>query len=202
MTEKEQLDRNFKIVYTTLWPVFNFLFPLRVIGKENIPEGPVVICPNHTKWNDPFCIAFAFTKRFPMRAIAKAEILKWPIVGPVLGWAGVFGVDRGNADIKAVKTALKYLKDGSKLLVFPEGTRVHEGESADAKAGAALFATRTNTPLLPVYIKPAKKLFSRTSVVIGTPYMPEFEGRKATAEELQKIAVDLMERVRRLGEAA
>ena len=79
---------------------------------------------------------------------------------------------------------------------------MHEGESADAKAGAALFATRTNTPLMPVYIKPGKSLFSRTCVVIGKPYMPEFEGRKATAEELQKIAVDLMERVRRLGEAA
>ena len=201
MTAKERLDRNFNVLYTILWPIFHVLFPMRVIGWENIPDGPVVICPNHTKWNDPFYIAFAFTKRFPMRAMAKAEIIRWPIVGPVLAWAGVFGVERGSADVKAVKTALKHLKEGSKLLLFPEGTRVHDGEQADAKTGAALFATRSNVPLLPVFIQPGKRLFHRTCIVIGTPYMAEYEGRKPTTEELQTIADDLMVRVHQLGEA-
>lgn len=195
MTEKERIDRNFYVLYTILWPIFHFLFPMKVIGRENIPQGPVVICPNHTKWNDPFYVAFAFTKRFPMRAMAKAEIIRWPIVGPALAWAGVFGVDRGNTDVKAVKTALKHLKDGSKLLLFPEGTRVQDGEQADAKTGAALFATRTGSPLLPVYIQPGKRLFRRICVVIGEPYMPEYEGRKATSEELQAIADNLMDRI-------
>lgn len=201
MTEKEHIDRNFHILYSILWPILNFFFPLRAVGRENIPDGAAVICPNHTAWNDPFYVVFAFTKRFPMRAMAKAEIIRWPIVGPILAWAGVFGVERGNADVKAVKTAMKHLKDGSKLLIFPEGTRVHEGENADAKAGAALFATRCNVPLLPVYIQPGRRLFHRTCVVIGKPYMPEFEGRKATSEELQAIANNLMVRVHQLEEA-
>ena len=197
---KEQLDRNFRRLYAGLYPFFRILYPWKVIGHENIPEGAVVICPNHTYWNDPFCVAFAFGKNFVMRAMAKMEIMSWPIAGPVLGKCGVFFVDRGNADLKAARQAMKALKEGSKLLMFPEGTRVQEGESVEAKAGAALFATRTGCPLLPVYISTKKKVFRPTTVVIGKPYYPQIAGRKATNEELQTIAADLMERVRALGE--
>jgi 1-acyl-sn-glycerol-3-phosphate acyltransferase len=95
---------------------------------------------------------------------------------------------------------LRCLKENRKLLMFPEGTRVQEGENVEAKAGAALFATRTGSPLLPVYIPAKKNLFRPTTVVIGKPYYPQIAGRKATNEELQSIAADLMERVRALGE--
>ena len=132
--------------------------------------------------------------------MAKIQIMRVPVIGWLLSRAGVFGVDRGNADMKAVRTALKFLKDGDKLLMFPEGTRVHEGENVEAKTGAALFATRTGAPLLPVYVQSRKKLFRRNVVVIGEPYHPHYEGRRPTAEELQDIAHEVMERVRLLGE--
>jgi len=199
---KEQIDRNFKRLYTFLHPIFRVIYPWKVVGRENIPEGACVICPNHTYWNDPFCVVFAFGKQFVMRAMAKMEIMKWPVVGPVLGKCGVFGVDRGNTDMKAARQAMKSLKEGSKLLMFPEGTRVHEGESVDAKAGAALFATRCNVPLLPVYINNSKKLFKCSTVVVGKPYVPTYEGRKASSEELQTIAHELQQRIYALEEAA
>ena len=190
----------FGILYTILWPVFKFVYPVKAIGRENIPEGSVVICPNHTSAIDPLYVVFAFGRKYPMWAMAKQEVMKWPVVGWILGKAGVFGVDRGNADLKAAKTALRCLKENRKLLMFPEGTRVQEGENVEAKAGAALFATRTGSPLLPVYIPAKKKLFRPTTVVIGKPYYPQIAGRKATTEELQAIAADLMERVHALGE--
>jgi len=198
--EDQVKDRWFHFLYAVIWPVFNLFRPVHAVGRENIPEGPVVICPNHTSMGDPFYAAFAFGWKFPMRAIAKIEIMRIPFVGWILGKAGVFGIDRGNADMKAVKTALKVLKDGNKLLLFPEGTRVHEGEDVAAKTGAAMFATRTGTPLLPVYIPRKKKWFSRNVVVIGEPYQPVFAGRKPTSEELDTITADLMARVRKLGE--
>lgn len=190
----------FRLLYTVVHPFFTFFHPVKAIGRENVPDGAVVICPNHTTASDPLYIVFAFGKNCPMWAMAKQQVMKWPVVGWILGKAGVFGVDRGAADMKAAKTALRCLKENRKLLIFPEGTRVQEGENVDAKAGAALFATRSGAPLLPVYIEPRKKLFKPTTVVIGKPYHPQFEGRKASAEELQAIAGDLMERVRALGE--
>ena len=71
-----------------------------------------------------------------------------------------------------------------------------------AKTGAAMFATRTGAPLLPVYIRQQKRAFSRSVVVIGEPYYPNFAGRKPTAEELDAITQELMDRVHALKEAA
>lgn len=190
----------YHLLYNIIWPFFTLAHPVKAIGRENIPEGAAVICPNHTKASDPFFVVFAFGRKYTMQAIAKKEIMKVPVIGWLLGKAGVFGVDRGSADMKAVKTALSCLKEGRKLLVFPEGTRVQEGESVEAKGGAALFATRTGTPLLPVYIPTKRKWFRSVTVVIGEPYYPKIAGRKATAEELQSISNDLMLRVRALGE--
>ena len=198
--ENRRMDRWFRFLYAVIWPFFNLMRPLRVHGREHIPEGAAVICPNHTTIGDPFYVVFAFGWRYPMRAMAKIQIMQVPFIGWILSKAGVFGVDRGHADMKAVKTALKFLKDGSKLLMFPEGTRVHQGEDVAAKTGAAMFSTRTGVPLLPVYIQPKKKLFRRNDVVIGEPYYPQFEGRKPTADELDGITRELMDRIHKLGE--
>ena len=197
---RRQMDAMFHFLYAVIWPFFNLFRPVKAIGREHIPDGPAVICPNHTTAADPFYVVFAFGHKYPMRAMAKIQIMRIPLIGWLLSKAGVFGVDRGAADMKAVKTALKVLKEGDKLLMFPEGTRVHEGEHVEAKTGAALFAARTGVPLLPVYIQPNKRAFRFNTVVIGEPYKPTFAGRKPTAEELQTIAHDLLDRVHALGE--
>ena len=197
---KRRMDWFFHLLYIIVWPYFRLIHPLRVEGRENIPEGPAVICPNHTTAGDPFYVVFAFGYKRPMRAMAKVQIMRVPFIGWILGKAGVFGVDRDTTDLKAVRTSMKFLKEGDKLLMFPEGTRVHDGEDVQAKVGAALFATRAGVPLLPVYIQRKKRRFRRNTVVIGEPYYPEYQGRKPSTEELQEIAQELMDRVRVLGE--
>lgn len=197
---KRRMDWFFHVLYIIIRPYFWLIHPVRAIGRENIPEGPAVICPNHSTAGDPFYVVFAFGYRWPMRAMAKVEIMRVPFIGWILSKAGVFGVDRGTTDVKAVRTAMKFLKEGDKLLMFPEGTRVRGNEDVEAKVGAALFATRTGVPLLPVYIQRKKRRFRRNTVVIGEPYYPEYEGRKPSEEELQVMARELMGRVKALGE--
>ena len=193
-------DRFYGMLYAVIWPFFNLFHPVKAIGRENIPEGSALICPNHTKASDPFFVLFAFRRKHIMRAMAKAEIMRVPVIGWLLGKAGVFGVERGSADINAVKTALRVLKEGYKLLMFPEGTRVGEGESVEAKTGAAMFAVRTGSPIIPVYIPAKKRWFRPTPVVIGQPYYPQVAGRKGTSEEYRAISDELMKRIHTLGE--
>lgn len=200
--EDRRKDRWFRFLYVVIGIYYNLIHPVRAIGRENIPEGAAVICPNHTTAGDPFYVVFAFGIRWPLRAMAKIQIMRVPVIGWILSRAGVFGVDRGHNDMKAVRTALKELKAGNKLLMFPEGTRVHEGEDVAAKTGAAMFATRTGAPLLPVYITPKKRRFRPTTVVIGEPFTPRFEGRRPTSQELEAITEELMDRVRALKERA
>ena len=193
-------DRIYRVLYAILWPVFHLLYPIRVSGRENIPDGPAIICPNHTNAIDPFFVVFAFRRRHILRAMAKAELMRIPVLGWILRQIGAFGVERGAADIGAVKTSLRILKEGRKLLMFPEGTRVSEGESVEAKTGAAMFSTRAGVPIVPVYVEAHKRLFRTNRVAIGQPFMPVTAGRKGTAEEYRAIADDLMERIYALEE--
>ena len=71
-----------------------------------------------------------------------------------------------------------------------------EGERLPGKTGAAMLAIRTGVPILPVYITPERKLFQRTKVYIGEPYMPFTEKRRANAEDYERVTEDIMEHIR------
>lgn len=197
------MNRWYTALYYIIYPFFNLFHPCRAIGRENLPEGGALVCANHTKASDPFFIVFAFGLKNRVCAMAKAELLRVPIIGPLLHKAGVFGIDRGKADVGAIKTAMKLLKSGEKLIMFPEGTRKEEeGTDHEAKTGVAMLALRTGVPIVPVYIPGKKKWFGRTPVVIGEPYYPQAASKRATPEEHQAIADDLMARIFALSERA
>ena len=199
MTKRNKV---YAVLYPIIWIFMKIFHPWKAVGVENIPEGAALICGNHTSLGDPFYVVCAMGGRRQTHVMAKAEIMKWPVIGFFLKKAGIIGVNRGKSDMASVKECMRVLKNGEKLLMFPEGTRVKEGEASEAHTGAAMFATRTNTPLVPVYIAPKKRIFRKTAVIFGEAYQPEFEGRKPTAEDYQRIADDLLARVRALGEQA
>ena len=142
----------YAILYCIIFPFFNLVHPCRAVGREHIPEGGVLVCANHTAASDPFFLVFAFRLKHQVRAMAKAELIRVPVIGWLLSKAGVFGVDRGKADVGAIKQAMKFLKGGEKVLLFPEGTRIKDGGAGEAKTGAAMLAVRCGVPILPVYI--------------------------------------------------
>ena len=113
---------------------------------------------------------------------------------------GAFPVHRRSNDLSAMKTAMKCLQEGQKLIVFPEGTRVAEEGEASAKGGAVVLSTRTGVPMVPVYCGGRKRLFHRDTIVIGAPYQPVIAGRRPTPEENRDIAEELMERIYALKE--
>ena len=190
------------LAYLVLWPAFRIFKPTRCINKRNLPEGGALLCANHTRMSDPLFVAYAVGLKHQIHVMAKEEVMHWPIIGWILKHGGIFGVKRGQADIGAIKTAMKYLKNGERLLMFPEGTRHQDGDMGDAKTGAAMLATRTGVPIVPIYIPAEKRWFRFNPVVIGEPYMPQVASRKGTAEEYDAITADLMERIRKLGEQA
>ena len=186
-------------VYMMLKIFYGLLHPVRVIGREHIPEGAAVICGNHTSLADPVFLVFGLRIRKNVQAMAKIELIRIPVIGFVLKKAGVFGVDRGNNDVGAIKHAFKVLKEGGRLMMFPEGTRVKSGEKKRIKTGAAMFSVKTGTVILPVYISPKRGIFKRTLVVFGEAYHPVCVNAKATQEDYQVIVDDLMERIFALG---
>ena len=157
------------------------------------------MCGNHTSMGDPIYVLASVGIKPQVHVMAKDELMKIPVIGWLLKKVGMIGVRRGKSDVGAIKECMKVLKNGEKLLIFPEGTRVKEGETVEAHSGAAMLATRTGVPILPVYIAPKKRWFRKTHVIFGRPYMPEYEGRRPTSEDYERIAEDLMARIRALG---
>lgn len=192
----------YSVLYAILWCFIFPFHPIRRVGRDRLPEGGALLCGNHTTASDPFCVVFALGRRPQCRVMAKEELMKIPLVGFLLKKAGIIGVKRGKADVGAAKETIKALKNGEKLLLFPEGTRIAEGEVSSAHNGAALFATRTGVPIVPVYIPRKKRWFRFTTVVFGEPYMPRYEGRRPTPEDYDRIAREIMEKISALKEQA
>ena len=193
----------YKIFYPICWLVVHIWHPFsKVIGRENIPQGACMICGNHSSMADPFWIGGVLGTKRPMKFMAKKEIMSVPIVGAFCRGMGAYGIDRGGADLAAVKATLTYLKSGTSVIVFPEGTRVRPGKTVEPKTGAAMLAMRAGVPILPVYITQKKRPFCPIRLVFGEPYTPEIAGKRPTAAELEAITADLMERIYRMEAAA
>lgn len=150
---------------------FHFYFGYHVIGKENIPEGGCVVCPNHSQLSDGPLIAVCLGKHDTVRIMAKKELFSSWWLGPLIRSLGVFPIDRTNVDLTAIKTALQSVRSNNKLVIFPQGTRgAHEGET---KRGAAMLAMKARAPILPVYISEDKRFRSHATIVIGKPFYPD-----------------------------
>ena len=94
-----------------------------------------------------------------------------------------------------MKTAIRALNEGNRLLVFPEGTRVGDEKGSEAKGGVTVMATRTGVPMVPVYCGPKHKFLRKTTIAFGQPYVPVIAGRRATAEENREIAEEILRRI-------
>ncbi|MEW5895492.1 MAG: lysophospholipid acyltransferase family protein [Candidatus Omnitrophota bacterium] len=165
-----------------LFHLFRFIwFPCQIHGLENIPShGGVIFASNHNSNLDPFIIGI-----IPKREVyffAKKELFKNPVLAWLMREWHAFPVDRSRADIGALKTSIRYLREGSPLVFFPEGTR---GGGADGKTfpGIGFLVSKTRVPVIPVYIEgserclpPRAKFPRRTavSVFFGKPmFFPE-----------------------------
>ena len=185
------MNKMYSFAYHILWPIVHVLWPYRFTGREIIPEGGAVICANHSSFIDPILVGLAFGKKHFLHFMAKAELFKVPVLGWIMRKAGAFGVNRGSNDISAVRTAMKYLKAGEKVLIFPEGTRVSEDDAVEARTGAIRLASKLRVPIVPVHVPRVKKLFSRVHIHIGEPYYVE----NADHSSFERLSGELMRRI-------
>ena len=168
---------------------FHIFYGFQVSGRENIPEGGCVVCPNHCQLSDPpFAAAALSTKYGLMQVMAKKELFSIRFVGPLVAALGAFPVDRSKADVTAIKHALRVVKEGQKLVIFPQGTR--GDEETQAKEGAAMLAVRTHAPIVPMYISEGKHFRCHARIKIGKPFLPP-EGTR----DYQAVSDEIMRQI-------
>lgn len=171
--------------------IYAILFPLKIVGRENVPkEGGVLLCANHISLLDPMTIGIKLKRQ--VKYMAKAELFNVPVLGWLIKQLGAFPVKRGGVSKESIKMSLNTLRSGNVMGIFPEGTR--NSDSGVAKKGAASFALRSGAAVVPAAIIGSYKPFRRMTVVYGAPIdLSSFEG--AGSESLEAVTDVIMGRI-------
>lgn len=158
------------VLKIVLYPFYRLLFWYSVTGLENIPQtGGVIFSSNHISYLDPVLWIIVIRRR--IRFMAKQELFKNPLLGWFLRRMDVFGIERGGGDMAAVKTAIRVVRNGEILGLYPEGTRSKNGKPGRAKTGVALIAKAAKCDVVPAAVICRGKLrpFKRIRLVVGKP---------------------------------
>jgi 1-acyl-sn-glycerol-3-phosphate acyltransferase len=130
---------------------FGLLTGWRITGTEHVPQsGGLIVAANHISFWDPPLIGAALPRE--MHYLAKEELFRGPLLGPLVRSLNAIPIRRGMADLSGLSKAIDALKAGGALIVFPEGSRMRDGRLHPARPGVGLIAVNTDVPIVPCYV--------------------------------------------------
>jgi 1-acyl-sn-glycerol-3-phosphate acyltransferase len=193
------------VIHFALVSLFGLLSRRRVRGKKNVPDrGGLIFVSNHINLVDSPLLGISLGRRVAF--MAKEEVFRSRIIGYIMTSFGAFPVSKGRLDRKALRKATQVLNEGKALVIFPEGMRSRSQRLKLAFHGAALIASRTGVPVIPVGITGTQRIrglswvWCRPEIVvnIGKAFtLPRAKGR-LTKSELSRLTDLIMERIANL----
>ncbi len=169
---------------------FRSIFGMRVIGAEKlVTEGPVLVASNHQSFLDPPLIGNLYHTE--MVYLARKTLFKGLAKWVYPQWNAI-PVDQDRPDMASLKTIIRKLKEGNRVLVFPEGARTLDGELGEAAPGIGLIAAKSGAVIQPVRIRGAREAlprgsgrirFARITVSVGDPIRLTPQEIKASSDK-------------------
>lgn len=158
-----------------------WLFGIRATlkGAERLaPNTAYVYLANHASYLD--IIALGATIPDDLRFIFKRELTRIPFFGWTLALGPYILIDRADARnaMASIERAARQIGEGASVVIFPEGTRTHDGRLGAFKRGGFMLATKSGVPMVPVAIDGTYRLLSRhdrrvrpgnVAITIGEP---------------------------------
>jgi len=188
---------------STLWVSF---VPITVVGKENIPDEPSIIVPNHQSSLD-IPLVGALMNGYPHIWMAWANLQRFYVLGIFLRRMAIL-IDT-SSPMKAMRSliqAINMMKEAKRhVIIFPEGGRYIDGNKIhDFFSGFVIIAKKTGRPIVPVLILNAYKVYPPGSflihrypvkVIVGKPfYYKEGESDAACRNRVRSWFVDNVEK--------
>ncbi len=198
---------HYRVSWEFLRLVERLLFGFRIYGAEKVPRtGGVIIASNHISYNDPPVVGSAVPRE--LHFLAKEELFRNPVFGALIRYYNAMPVRRATGDIAALKKAVRVLKEGKAMIMFPEGTRSLSGRFLKPKPGMGMIASRANAAVVPTYVSGTNDLRAalmrkRPLVVrFGEPFRPaEIRSRcGGDRESYMAISTEAMRRIVELAE--
>jgi 1-acyl-sn-glycerol-3-phosphate acyltransferase len=168
----------------------------RGIGAELVPNGPVILAPNHASFMDHFFTGMFIRRR--VQFMGKSQMFKNTPLTWIYSRGGVFPVRRGHHDEEAFQSAFEILKRGGAVVMYCEGGRSRTGGLAEtARPGIGRLALESGVPVVPLAILGSyqvrnwKKLhFPQVTIKFGEPF--RFELIEHPDRDQQQEAADLI----------
>lgn len=185
----------YKIIRKAAYGLAKLIFFVRIKNMDVIPKtGGVMLCANHRSLWDAVLIAAAVKR--PLAFIGKEELFDIKPLGFFLKRLNCYPVKRDGGDIAVVKTAVRLLRAGQPMMIFPEGERIRKGKKPNPKAGALRIAMMTEVPIVPIGIKGNFKWFRKMEVCAGEMIDTSvYKGKKYTDEEYKNLTWDIMDKI-------
>ncbi len=150
--------------------LFHTLMPVRFHHKERLlQDPPYVVIGNHRHALDPVVMAMGIPHH-QIVFLAKKELAgNSKFLRNLLVRLHCILVGRHESDMEAMRACMKAVKMKKILLIFPEGTRHHEGQMEQIESGTSLIAMRSKAPVIPIYFDRKLGLFKVTNLYVGEP---------------------------------
>lgn len=198
---------HYRISWEFLRLIERLLFGMRIHGDEKVPRtGGVIIASNHISYNDPPMVGSAVPRE--LHFLAKEELFENPVFGALISSFNAMPVKRATGDVGALKKAVRLLKEGKAMIMFPEGTRSLSGKFLKPKPGVGMIASMADVQVVPTYVAGTDNLgaafWRKRPVVVrfGEPIVPaEVRSRWGSDKEAyMAISQEAMERIKALAE--
>jgi 1-acyl-sn-glycerol-3-phosphate acyltransferase len=143
------------VSYFIGWHGFRVLFATwfrwKVFHAERVPlSGSVILAGNHASYLDPPLIGAGVRRE--INYLARESLFRFPVLGAILRSWNCVPVDRDAGSGRGLKTILQRLEKGGAIILFPEGTRTHDGQLQPARSGIGLTVIKSTAPIVPVRV--------------------------------------------------
>ena len=196
---REKDSRLFQFLRGVATIVLHTFLPVTYHHEERLQkEPPFVMISNHRHALDPVIMAYP-VRQTQTVFLGKKELGKGSLASWFLATMHCILVDRHHTDMEAMRACMRAMKMKKVLVIFPEGTRHHEGQMEQIENGASFIIMRSRVPVMPVYIDSKLRLFRRTHVYVGEaiPY-EDLLSEGVNAETCEKMNERMRETFRAL----
>jgi 1-acyl-sn-glycerol-3-phosphate acyltransferase len=191
----------------TLSRLFAWVYcSFRVQHRERIDaiEGGCIVASNHVSFLDPPLIGCAF--RFPIYYFARRTLFDHPVAGYILPRVNALPVNQERPEISILKRIISLLKEGERVLIFPEGERSWDGQlKREGQPGVGMIVSKAGVPVLPMRLFGPEQVLPRgakrprrhpVTLVVGEPI--QFDDLFGQKERYQRIAERIMDAISEL----
>lgn len=190
---------------------FKIVLRLKISGRDNVPKrGTFILASNHMSYLDPPALSVASPR--VLYFMARHDLFSSPLFGAFIRALHSFPVKRAGADLGALNEAVRRLKRGQVLLIFPEGRRSETGEIQAAQPGIGFLSLMADVPILPAYVKGTNEALPKgarfikprqVSVYFGKIIEPKKLGLSSDIKEAcQQLAEYVVDEIKRLSDLA